>query len=86
MIALPGSDKFDQSWFMESLVQYLRNSVEVRNEHTLQNDAHIGGEEKFDIVCLLVAREPLMNDCNLGGKFLEIDEDAEYDKGTKQLR
>lgn len=72
LIALPGSDELDEDRFMEFSVEYLRDSVEVGDEHWLQNDAHIRGEEQLDWNFLYEAAIFLVDELEVGWKTLQV--------------
>lgn len=61
-------------------MENLRNAVEIADDERLQDDAHVGSEEEFDVDRLGPARVVLVDELDAGSETLQVDEDQEdYD-------
>ena len=63
-------------------MKYLRNPVEVGDEHGLQDDTHVRCEEQFDRQLLNISTIFLTDEFDIGLEALQVDEDYEYKKGS----
>jgi hypothetical protein len=76
-VALPGSNEFDEKRLVEPIMKYLRYAVEVGDEHGLQDDTHIRGEEELDGDALDISWMFLADDLHLRREPLHVDQHQE---------
>ena len=80
---LPLTKQVDEEITLESLVQQLREEVDVRDERRLQNDGSVRRVEEFDWVGPHLATNLLMFHWQLHTKPLKEDHDEEQ-KGSNE--
>lgn len=58
-------------------MEELRDTVEIADDEGLQDDAHVGSEEEFDVDCLGPAWVVLVDELDAGSETLQVDQDQE---------
>lgn len=84
MISLPFSQQINQYSPVKLTIENLREQVEIRYEHRLQNNTNIGCVEKFDWNLCFVAFVLLMDEGYADLKPLQIDDDEEYQQSPTE--
>ena len=72
---LPLSEQTNQNVGRSSVVQELRDKVQVGNQSGLENDGHVGGVEQLDGVVSLLSSVLLVLDRKVNTPSLEVDND-----------
>ncbi len=84
-VAFPGANEFDEEGLVEAVMEYLGDAVEVGDEHGLEDDAHVGGEEELDGDGLHVPGVLLADHLHLRRESLQVDQQQEDQDRPCQL-
>lgn len=82
---LPLSKKSNQNIGWGSVVQELRDKVQVGDKGSLQDDGHVGCVEKLDGVCSLLSSILLVLDRKIDSPSLEVDDNDKDQNGCQQV-
>jgi hypothetical protein len=84
-IAFPATDDLDQSRLVEPIMEDMGYSVEVADDHRLQDDTHVGSEKQPDVDVLHPTRVALVDHLHSCRKALEVYENQEDYSRAQQL-
>ena len=82
---LPATKELNEEVTTISLVQELRDEVEVGNQRRLQDDRHVGCVEELDGIVRNVATVLLRLDRQIDAEALKVDDDEENEDGGHQV-
>lgn len=82
-ISFPFPNQFNQDGSIEPIVKNLTDSIEIRNDHTLQDDTHVGSKKQSNIDSLLPSFILLMDQSHLRSKPLQVNQNQENTCGSE---